>query len=91
MPNIDGLTLIRWLRAFHFHTPAILMTGDIRRDVQVRARHCGDWRPVPTSGDFPREPETAVREALGASGGRGDGRGRSELWADGRLDRNVSR
>lgn len=73
MPGIDGLMLIRWLRAFRPRTPAILMTGDTRRDVEVKARHCGAWRMIPKSGDFPRQLERAAREALAASGGRGDG------------------
>ena len=75
MPGIDGLMLIRWLRAFRPRTPAILMTGDTRRDVRVRARRCGAWRTVPKSGDFLRQLERAVRDALAASGGRGDGQG----------------
>jgi two-component system response regulator YesN len=76
MPGIDGLMLVRWLRAFHPRMPAILMTGDTRREVYVKARHCGAWRTIPKSGDFPRELERAVREALSASDGPEDGRGR---------------
>lgn len=74
MPGVDGLMLIRWLRAFHPRTPAILMTGDTRRGVYLKARDCGAWRTIPKSGDFPRHLETAVREALATSGGRVDGR-----------------
>lgn len=66
MSGIDGLALIRWARAFHPDVPAILMTGDERRELAVRARSCRAWRTVFKSSGFTERLEQAVRDALRA-------------------------
>jgi two-component system response regulator GlrR len=66
MSGVDGLALIRWLRAFYPGTPAILMTGDSRKSVAAQARACGAFRTIRKSLDLPSVVERAVRDSLSA-------------------------
>lgn len=66
MSGITGLALIRWVKAFHPSTRAILMTGDGRKVLAAEARSCGAWRTILKSLDLPNLIQEAVRNALSA-------------------------
>lgn len=43
LPGINGLELVRWVRAFYPHMPTILITAEANDALEREARACGAW------------------------------------------------
>ncbi|MGD1995109.1 MAG: response regulator [Anaerolineae bacterium] len=67
MPGIDGLELIRWVRAFYPHMTTILITATADDVVERQARSCGVSGFIAKPFELQRFLET-VRDLLHAPG-----------------------
>jgi two-component system response regulator FlrC len=58
LPGINGLELVRWVRAFYPHMPTILITAEADAAIERQARAYGAWGFMTKPFDLQRFVET---------------------------------